>query len=211
MAAVFFYSDRIAAGIFAGKYDLDIKYSNCSKDFSGRFVFSDLSIMSRPAGLGFTAKSAVIKPSIFDKKSLISFDLKSVNFTKRHGDEPAQYDTLSALVSSPFNSNWQYGRIYGNVTTQKGGVTVNEFEASSDNIRLSLKGLAAYDGVIDSSIVIYFASSLTSKIPPDFANVVLSDASDGWKSLSVKLSGNIKKPSIQVQGKMFRLSIKSAG
>lgn len=211
IAALFFYSDRIITGMVLEKrYNLDITYKRSSKDISGEFSFDDLSVVSRSTALGFTAKKAILKPSLAGKNITLDFSLHNVTFIKKATGEALKYDTLTALVSSPFNSKWNYTEIRGRLEPGKESVKIDNLEAMSDQIRLSLKGTYFYSGIIDSDIVIYFASQLTKDIPPEFASVVLTGEKDGWKSLSVRLTGDPNKPSIQVSSKLFRLTIKSA-
>ena len=206
-AALFFYFDRIAVGILDKAYNIDIAYKNCSKSFSGELRFTDLSVVSRATRMGIISKTAGLKPVFKDKHFAVGFNLQDGNFIKKGGDRSVRYDTLTALVSTPFNSNWKYREIRGLAEPENNGVKIKEFEAISDEIRLSVKGDLSYKGMINSDIVIYFADSLTRKIPPEFANVVLSNEKDGWRSLSVRLSGDPDKPSMQISSKLFRLNI----
>ena len=210
ITALLFYSDRMIAGIVGKAYDLDITYRGCSKSLSAGLVFRDLSIVSRPTGMGIISKRATIRPFFSNNKLMIDFNLLDVNFMKRAKDEPMRYDTLTALVSSPFSSRWRYSHIRGRVVPAADGIQIKNFDALSGNIRLSLNGEFFYKGLIESNIVIYFAAALTDKIPPELANVILANEGSGWRSLSVRLSGDPNKPSMQVSGRLFRLNIKAA-
>jgi hypothetical protein len=44
-------------------------------------------------------------------------------------------------------------------------------------------------------------------MPPELTSMALKGETDGWQSLTVKLEGDLSKPSIQVTGKIFRLNI----
>lgn len=210
-AAVIFYIDRIAVAIIEKEYDLSIKYAECNKSLSGEFAFKDLSVVSKTTGMGIFSKAAKIKPSIKDEKVLLDFALMDGHFLMKSGNGPAQYDTLTALVSAPFNSAWSYQKISGQVVPSAKSVRVNGFEAVSSEIRLAVNGEMFNNGDIDAKVIIYFGSALTEKIPPEFAGMLLTGEKDGWKSLSVNLTGNPNKPSIQVASKSFRLSIKAVG
>ena len=209
IAAVFFYFDRVLAGILEKRYNLDIIYKRCSKNFSGEMDFKDLSVTFKPSGLCLTSKTAALKPVFIGKKLALDFSLHDLVFTKRGASGPETYDTLSALVSSPFNSRWKYSELRGQLEPGEKSVKINNLNAISDQIKLSINGNLFYSGMIDSDIVIYFAGKLTEKIPPEFSKVILTNEKDGWKSLSVRLAGDPNKPSIQVSSKLFRLSIKA--
>ena len=209
IAVLFFYSDRIIAGIVGKAYDLDITYRGCSKSLSTGLAFRDLSIVSRPTGMGIISKKATIRPFFVNNNFMIDFDLLDVNFIKKAKDEPARYDTLTALVSSPFSSRWRYNQIRGQAVPAANGIKIKKIDAISNKIKISLNGEFFYSGLIESNIVIYFATALTDKIPPELASVILASEGSGWKSLSVKLSGDPKKPSMQVTGRLFRLNIKA--
>ncbi|MFA6320691.1 MAG: hypothetical protein WCY36_02400 [Candidatus Omnitrophota bacterium] len=204
-----FYIDRIVTVVLEKKYDLGISYKGCSKNFSGEFTFKDLSVASNATGMGIFSGTAKIKPSLKDKKVLLDFALTDGKFLKKSAAGPVQYDTLTALVSAPFSSEWRYKKISGQVEPTDNGMKINNFEAVSDEIRLSLNGELFGNGDIRTKVVIYFASELTAKIPPEFAAMLLTSEQNGWKSLSVNLTGNPNKPAIQVSSKAFRLSIKA--
>ena len=209
MTAVFFYFDRVVVGILDSKYNLTITYKKCSKNLSGELTFEDLSVASKPAGFCFTSKTAMIKPAFIGKRIVLDFTLHDLGFTKRAADGSERYDTLASLVSSPFNSKWKYREVRGQIEPGKSSVKINSLDATSDQLRLSMKGYYFYNGMIDSDIIIYFAAKLAEKVPPGFAKVILGDEKGGWKSISVHLTGDPNKPSIQVSSKLFRLSIKS--
>ena len=206
---VFCYSDRVVICILENKYNLDITYKKCSKDLSGKLVFEELSIASKSTGLCFTSKSALVKPTFIGNKIVLDFNLHDLCFTKRMVDGSEKYDTLDALVSSPFNSKWKYREMRGQLELGNKNVRIKNLDAISDQIKLSVNGYLFYSGRLDLNIVIYFAVQLTEKIPPELADVILADEKDGWKSLSVQLTGDSRKPSIQVSSKLFRLNIKS--
>ena len=209
ITAVFFYFDRVLAGILEKRYNLDITYKKCSKHLSGEMDFVGFSIASKPTGLSLASKTATVKPAFAGKTLAFDFTLHDLVFTKRGAAGPEKYDTLSALVSSPFNSNWKYSELRGQIEPGRKGVKINNLDAVSDQVKVSMKGYLFYSGMIDLDIVIYFSGKLTEKVPPEFAKIILTDEKIGWKSLSVHLSGDPDRPSIQVSSKLFRLSIKA--
>ena len=209
LAATFLYFDRCIAYVLEKKYDLDITYKKCSKNFSGELSFTDLSITSKLTRLSLRSKAAMVKPTFAGKKLILDFVLHDLYFTKRAASGSERYDTLTALVSSPLSSEWKYKEVRGQVEPGEKSVKINSLDAASDKLKLSVKGTYFYNGIVDSDIVIYFTAKVTEKIPPEFAKVILGDEKDGWKPLSVHLTGNVNKPSIQVSSKLFRLSIKT--
>ena len=44
-------------------------------------------------------------------------------------------------------------------------------------------------------------------IPPEFSSVIMKEEANEWKSFSVKLKGDLRSPSVQISGKLFRLNI----
>ena len=204
---IFLCIDRIAVAILVKRYNLDIAYKSCSKKLTGELIFKDLSVVSKYSGLGIASGSADIRPIFRNRHLLIGFDLRDGSFIKKRGDEALRYDTLTAIVASPFNSKWRYRTIKGEVEPTAKDVKILGLEAVSDDIRLSMTGELAYNGAIKSDITIYFAASMLDKISPELANTVFTNRKDGWKSIAVRLSGDPNKPSIQVSSKSFRLSI----
>jgi len=207
-AALLFLSyDRIIVAILEKSYNLDIRYVKCSKDFSGKLNFKDLSVVSKPAGRGIISRTAELRPSFLNKRFVVAFNFQDVSFKKEAVNKPEKYDTLAALLSTPFSSDWRYRPIRGVAEPTAKSIKIKEFEAVSDDLKLSLTGELFYTGGIDFDIVIGFAPSLTAKIPPEFANTILDPDKDGWKSLSARISGDPNKPSIQVSSRLFRLKI----
>jgi hypothetical protein len=193
---------------------LKLSYGSLHKDGIVSFVFSDLKIVNNQAGLGIESRDATIKPTIhgFDmQKATVDFDLHNVRFVKCESlPEGGSYDSLTGLVSAPFSGNWSYRSISGQIAPCKNGVKINKLDAVSDEIKLSITGILYNDKSMDADIKIYFAEGLTKKIPEDMSKIMLTSEGGGWKSLSVHLSGDSSKPSIQLSSKLFRLNIRSS-
>lgn len=205
VAAIIYLSyDRIAVYIFAKSNGLDIAYEGL-KRAGVRMIFKKLEAASGSRGLGISAGSASIDPKLkgFD------FVLTDVRFLKKGGGGTSSYDDVAGLVAVPFNGNWVYKEISGTVVLLPNRVEAKRIEAVSDEIKLKASGTFGYDNAIDTDITIYFAETLTKKIPQEFLAIVLADEGAGWRSLSVHLTGNYAKPSIQVSGKLFRLNIRA--
>lgn len=210
-AIVAFY-DRVIIYIFAAKNNLSVSYKNLTRVSLNELAFHDLSVVEKSTGLGFFAKYSKVRSLGKGMQSLqysaIDLDLKDVNFIKKETDKSMSYDSLTGLVSIPFDSRWKYKEIRGQIWTLNNEVKVKDLMTTSDEIKLSLGGiLNCSNNKLEADIKIYFSEQLTKKIPEELLKVLLVDEKDGWKSLSVHLAGDYKTPSIQVSGKLFRLNI----
>jgi len=210
ISAVAFNFPKIAVGVFEAVTGLDVKYDKMLLKTGGSLAFDGLTITDSKKGLGIFSKDATVMmlwngPD--PRKAALAFDLKVVHFIKVAKDGAPSYDTLDGLVALPFDDRWIYDELSGKVSGPKGDIVIRDFMAKSPQIRLSFNGEMTRTDKIRSDIVIYFAESLTSKIPPELTKLVLKDEPDGWKSLTVKLDGDFRAPSIQVSSKLFRLNI----
>jgi len=209
-ASLYLFSGEIAVFVFSKIHNLKITYRSMQKDKARDIIFNDLVIIDQRKKIGFFAKKALIKPVINLSGSSVHFDMSSVNFVKNDTEETGEaFDSLSGLISMPFMTQWRYKNISGDIFFLKNRLNVKKFDAESDAIRLTFTGDIVHDNTVNGSIAIYFHESLTKKIPPELSSVILSNEQDGWKSLSVNLTGNYKTPSVQVSNKLFRLNIKS--
>lgn len=214
MAALLYMGfDRILIYFVSKAYDVTISYSDFEMRSLHKFIFNDLSIVNKKTGFGLFARYADIEPEwhrgAFFKNLMIDFKLQDVNFLR---EVPAEhisgYDTLYKLISVPFDSNWTYGRIVGKIGPSDDGMNITDLTATSDDIRLSFTGTIFSNQTLDSSVMICFSDKVTSNIPLELSTVVLQNEANGWKSLSVKLAGDYRAPSIQLSNKLFRLNIK---
>lgn len=201
---------RFAIGALASASDLDIKYGALKRADLAGMAFADIEILDRPRGIGISAKDAGFAfkwRSIFPLRFSVRFDLRGVKFVKKAPEKTSSYDTLDGLVAMPFANGMAYDEITGSVTSSRGDITISDLLAKSDMIKLSVNGTVKRDNTVNSDIVIFFSDGLTGRIPPELTKLVLTNEEAGWKSLSVKLQGNYKMPTIQVSSKLFRLSI----
>lgn len=201
---------KIVLGGFASAYNLDIKYKNLKKISLRQMVFDELTIVDKEKGIGISSKNATISlewDGPDPRNATVGFDLYDVRFVKKALEKATSYDTLDGLVALPFSSNWVYKEISGKIRHSKEALTIKDFLAKSDLMKLAFNGSMRKDNTIKSDIVIYFADELTGKIPSELTNLVLTQEESGWKSLSVKLEGNYTMPTIQVSSKLFRLNI----
>ena len=204
--------NKIAISCLSRSYNLEIYYDSLKGNILKNVVFQNLKAVDRASGNGIFAEAGSI--ALRWKGHGLSdiglrIDLSGFNFVKNHPEHTTTYADLPDLVSSPFNSRWRYGEISADIEVEKDIVTIKRLEAVGDEIRLFLSGRIYPNKKIESDIRILFSSKLTSRIPEELSDAVLQDEPHGWKSLSVKLSGNYKDPSIQITGKLFRLNIKS--
>ena len=203
--------DKITIFVISKLYNLDISYKSLNKSSIDGFVFENLKVLNRPMALGFFSSKATLKPvwkANFLKTANFDFKFKDVHFIKGREEGPkAKYDTLTQLVAIPFEGRWTYKEIAGVVEIFSNGLTLKRFSANGREIRLTLSGDIFYNNVVDAEISIYFSKDVLKDIPPELHSVIMRDEPDEWKSFSVKLKGDLKSPSIQVSGKLFRLNI----
>ena len=204
--------DRLV--IFAvSKYaGIGISYSGLIKDSSGAIIMKGLDVEDHRRGLGLMAKRAIIrlrlKPFFKDGVGFI-FELDEANFKmfskgpKASGlDEP-----LRDIALIPFEGGWNYSKISGEISIMRGETRIKDFFAASRDIRLGVDGTAYGDDLIDARIKISFSKSAVERLPEELTNVVMNEEPEGWRTISIDLKGNPKKPSITFSSKLFRLNI----
>lgn len=209
-AALIGFLPKIVLGAFASAYNLDIQYKDLKNVTLAGMTFDRLTIVDKAKGVGISSENATIAlewngPD--PRNATVGFDLYGVRFVKRAAEKATSYDTLDGLVALPFSSNWIYKEISGKVCRSNEALTIKDFLAKSDLMKLAFSGSMRADNTIKSDIVIYFADDLIGKIPPELIKLVLTQEEPGWKSLSVKLEGNYTMPTIQVSSKLFKLNI----
>lgn len=212
-AAVFYFSfDRIIFYVIPKIYNIEISYKKLDKDPKEGYLFEGLKILNKKMGMGFFSSRAAIKPvpgkyNIF-KSICLNFKFKDSRFIKIAKDShAAEDDTLEGLVSVPFSGKWKYSNIDGSVEIFSNGFTLKNFKANSREIDLFIEGDIFYNGAVDVNITSSFSKDVLKDIPPELPNAVMNDEPEERKSLSVKVRGNSRSPSIQVSGKLFRLNI----
>ncbi len=210
IACIIIFYGHIAVFVFARSNDIDISYKQLITGGFNEFVFKDLKAIERKRGIGILSSGASVK-LVFNKlpfvKTAADFSLNDVQFIRKGSEKEASYNNIDELIAIPFNSLSRYKTISGKVRAIRDGVSVKNFLATGDTIKFSFDGTLTYGNVIDADISIYFDRELTGRIPPELTSMVLRDESDGWKSLTIKLEGDLAKPSIRVTGKLFRLNI----
>ncbi len=205
---VAFYG-RIAASIFSYVSDTDISYKRVSACSINELLFKDLSIVQKKDGMGISSLNGSVKfvPAGQPWNLAADFALSDVHFVKKGPQKASSFNSIDGLISAPFNALCKYDTLSGNISYIKDGVLIRKLMASSDTIKFSFDGTITDDNAIDASITIFFADSLTGKMPPELSGMVQKADDKGWSSISFKVQGDLSKPSINVTGKMFRLNI----
>ena len=209
LSAVFFYA-RIAVAIFAASNKIDISYRGLRARSLVDFEFTDLRAVRKNGGPGLASSNARFKLILSApgaKGVTIDFILKKVNFITPGGSKEASYNNIDGLIAMPFSTLFNYREISGKITQSPDGLYIDGLKATGDSMKLSFTGLITRDNNIKADIGIFFEPKLAEKIPPELASMVLSNSDGGWRSLNVKLEGDLTKPSIQVTSKLFRLNI----
>ncbi len=197
---------HIAVLIFARSNNVDISYGHLTVTGANEFAFKEFKVVERRHRVGLSSSGARIKLT-FGKSAAADFILEDVHFIGKAGEEKSSYGNIDGLVAVPFSGLWGYKTMSGRISAIKNGINIKDLTAVSDKIKFSVNGSLTDRDIISADIVIYFAKDLTGKIPPELAGMVLKDGGGEWKSLAIKLEGDLAKPSIQVTGKLFRLNI----
>lgn len=211
LLTVYLSIDKIVIFALSKMYGLSISYTSLNKDITTGYSFENLKILNRQLGFGFFSAKANLK--LNRKASLIKsldidFKFRDVHFI-RSSPENAKgvYDSLNKLVAVPFEGRWMYKDVTGTVEIFSNGITVRNLAANGNDIRLALSGDMFYNNKLDMDVTIYFSSEVLKDIPPELHSVIMNDEPREWKSFSVKMKGDVSAPSLQVQGKLFRLNI----
>lgn len=204
------YYGPIMVQVFASANGLDISYAKIETQGLTVFSITGLKSIEKKSGIGIVAGDAQIVLGFKDndpRAVTADFVLKNVRFVKKGTEKAISYNNIDGLVALPFNELWIYKEISGHVSPTQDGIFIRDFMATGDEVKFSFNGSITRAKVIDADIGIYFQSKVIGNIPPDLTNMVLADSGQGWKSLLVKLAGDLSKPSIRVTGKLFRLNI----
>lgn len=211
--AAYLNAGRIGVAIVSAANGLDISYTGLTHDGFRSYDFTGLTLTDRKTGSGLTAKRALVEPvlqDLFAGAMTAEISMAEVSFVGGRKGADEELDTIEGLVHLPFQSGWQYSSVTGRIRTEKDAISAQDLLITGDTIKLRVSGTFKEDASIDADITIYFADVLLKKIPEDMIRMVLKDEGDGWRSFQVRLHGNYKKPSIQVTGRQFRLSIGTA-
>lgn len=208
---VYLSFDKIVIYTLSKFYGINISYTALINDKASGYSFENLKIFNKRMGLGFfsaRAKLKVNKTTSFLKSLDIDFKFKDVHFIRNRSEESkTMYDSLNKVVAIPFEGRWTYKDVCGTIEIFSNGLTLKNLVASGSQIRLSLSGDVYYDNKVDADITIYFSKDVLKDIPQELHSVVMRDEPQEWKSFSVKMQGDYRKPSLQITGKLFRLNV----
>lgn len=211
-AAVYFFADSSVVYLLCRTHGLDISYKNLKGASLRQLDFDDITISDPRRALGLAAKSAIAKLRIVWRlpvKLSLDFNLNDVRFAKTIQETAPAYDDLVGLISAPFNGGWVYREIRGRLELMNNGFRLTDFMAVGDDLKISVTGDIYNTDIIHADITIHFSKAIAEKIPDEVSSVVLNDEPEGWKSLSVHLSGDYRSPAIELSSKLFRLNIKA--
>lgn len=210
-AVITAFFDKIALFTLSKFYGVNISFTSVKKDAANGYSFENLKVLNKRIGMGFYSAKAALKPnktsSLF--KSLnIDFKFRDVHFIRSTPEQAAgSYDSLNKIAAIPFEGKWTYKDVSGTVEIFSNGLTLKNFAANGNEIRLSVSGDIFYNNTVDTDLTIYFSKGVLKDIPPELSSVIMKDEPREWKSFSVKIKGNLNAPSLQVSGKLFRLNI----
>jgi hypothetical protein len=212
-ATVYLSLDKIIIFTLSKFYNLNISYTAMSKNPKEGYLFESLKMVNNKMGLGFFSAGAAFKPvQKFNFLKSLDFDFKfrDAHFIKSSKNMPkTEYSTLEGLVAVPFEGRWTYKDVSGTVEVFSNGFTLKRFAANSREIKLFVSGDIFYNGMVDINITAAFSKGALKDVPPELHSVIMNEEPEEWKSLSVKLKGDYRSPSVQIYGKMFKLNINS--
>lgn len=206
-----FFADRLIMLYIEKSSDVKMSYKSMKNIFFKEFVFEKLEIINSRTGIGVFSENARVLP-VWDKakkgRMPVTFRLENVNFLKRSKDvQGSLFNTLPDLVLAPFSSGWRYKEIAGEVILYKDSILLKNITAVSDEIKLSISGEVKDRSSIRLDIVIYFYKTISKKIPEELSSIAMESHGPDWKSISVRLRGDYKKPEIELSNRLFRLTI----
>lgn len=168
-------------------------------------------MLGKTYGLDIKYRHAVLTPRLVNKEILIDFNLEDVRIRKNITQAPEErsYNSLSDLIAAPFNNAGIYERVSGTFKPSREEIDIIALTAEARDLKFSAKGKVSHkDKSADLDILISFSGELVSKISKELSGAVLKDEPGGWKSLSVKIKGDFRSPSISITGSKFRLNIR---
>jgi hypothetical protein len=209
--AAYLSFDKIVIFTLSKFYGINMSSTALSKDKANGYSFENLKVLNRRLGIGFFSARSNLR--INEKTSIlksldINFKFRDVHFI-RSSLQAADtiYDSINKLVTIPFEDRWTYKDVSGTVEIFSNGLTLKNFAANGNEIRLSLSGDIYYDNTVDMDVTIYFSKEVLKDIPGELSSMIMKEEPQEWKSLSVKIKGDYHSPSLEVSGKLFRLNV----
>lgn len=213
LAAIYLSLDKIVIFTLSKFYNLNISYTTMRRSAQEGYAFENLKVVNNRMGLGFFSSRATLKPvkKLNFLKSLdFDFKFRDSHFIKSAKDKSkSEYDTLEGIVAVPFEGRWTYKDISGGVEIFSNGFTLKKFQANGSQIRLFVSGDIFYNGTLDVNITAAFSKDALKDVPTELHSVIMNEEPENWKSLSVKVKGDYRSPSVQIYGKLFKLNINS--
>lgn len=210
--AAYLSFDKIVIFALSKFYGINMSSTALSKDKTNSYSFENLKVLNRRLGIGFFSARSNLrineKTPIF--KSLdINFKFRDVHFIRSspEGRANIMYDSINKLVAIPFEDRWTYKDVSGTVEIFSNGLTLKNFTANGNEIRLSLSGDIYYNNIVAMDVTIYFSKEVLKDIPNELCSVIMKEEPQEWKSFSVKIKGDYHSPSLEVSGKSFRLKV----
>lgn len=209
--SVFILRDRALVYLIASSNGLDIKYSWISK-YSATIRLNHLEVRQDKTGLGLNAEQADLTTgwrSVLSGDFRAKLTLNNVDFTNASLKNKGSLDSITNMINTPFTNQWTYSIIKADLSRTASGISVKDFHAEGDDIKLDLNVSLDANNMMEGDIRVFFSPNVLKRVPEELAKTALRDEDDGWKSLSVKLSGDAMSPSIVLTGSLFRLTIKT--
>ncbi len=210
--AAYLSFDKIVIFTLSKFYGINMSSTTLSKDKANGYSFENLKVLNRRLGIGFfSARSNLrINRRTSILRSLdIDFKFRDVHFIRSSPEGLANiiYDSINRLVAIPFEDRWTYKDISGTVEIFSNGLTLKNFAANGNEIKLYLSGDIYYNNTVDMDVTIYFSKEVLKDIPSELHSVIMREEPQEWKSFSVKIKGDYRSPSLEVSGKLFRLNV----
>lgn len=210
--AAYLSFDKIVIFTLSKFYGINMSSTALNKDKVNGYSFENLKVLNRRLGIGFFSARSNLR--INERTSIlrsldIDFKFRDVHFIRSLPESLANlmYDSINRLVAIPFEDRWTYKDVSGTVEIFSNGLTLKNFAANGNEIRLYLSGDIYYNNTVDMDVTIYFSKEVLKDIPSELHSVIMREEPQEWKSFSVKIKGDYRSPSLEVSGKLFRLNV----
>lgn len=211
LAAFYISFDKVIVLAFK-THNLDIAYKKFTNNAFRQFIFKDFSLIAKDRKIGFTAGRAVITPKyagIFRGGIVYDFEFADFRFISQQTTNAADTSgNIDDIIGVPFSERWAYVDVRGTLQRRKDSLYIERLLAESPKIKLDATGTLNDDRKLAITITMYFKKELFAALPDDWSRAVLKSEPNDWQSLTVNLSGDLSRPSIEMTGNLFRLTIR---